>query len=111
MAKASEADRLVELEREVADLKQRVELLELFVDSEHRERMGTTLDEVRATWRESRAVNVTDRCERSLTRLRGRDLISCFAAAVKTRNPATPIELFDPIPRLMPTGVLLLNYR
>jgi len=54
MAKASEGDRLVELEREVADLKQRVELLELFVDSEPRERMGTTLDEVRAVWRERR---------------------------------------------------------
>ncbi len=54
MAKASEGDRLVELEREVAHLKQRVELLELFVDSEPRERMGTTLDEVRAVWRERR---------------------------------------------------------
>jgi hypothetical protein len=55
MAKASEADRIAELEGEVADLKRRVALLELFVDSEHRERMGTTLDEVRAEWRESRA--------------------------------------------------------
>jgi len=55
MAKATEVDRVAELEREVADLKRRVALLELFVDSEHRERMGTTLDEVRAAWRESRA--------------------------------------------------------
>ncbi len=55
MAKASEADRIAELEREVADLKRRVALLELFVDSEHREKMGTTLDHVRAAWRESRA--------------------------------------------------------
>jgi hypothetical protein len=55
MAKASEADRIAELEGEVADLKRRVALLELFVDSEHRERMGLTLDNVRAAWRESRA--------------------------------------------------------
>ncbi len=55
MAKVSEVDRIADLEHEVADLKRRIELLELFVDSEHRERMGTTLDEVRAIWRESRA--------------------------------------------------------
>jgi len=55
MAKAAEADRVAELEGEVADLTHRLVLLELFVDSEHRERMGTTLDEVRAEWRKSRA--------------------------------------------------------
>jgi hypothetical protein len=51
MAKATEVDRVAELEREVADLKRRVELLELFVDSERRERVGTTLDEIREMWR------------------------------------------------------------
>jgi hypothetical protein len=55
MAKATEVDRVAELEREVADLKHRVGLLEMFVDSEHREKMGVTLDNVRAAWRESRA--------------------------------------------------------
>jgi hypothetical protein len=54
MGKAPEDDRIAKLEREVADLKRSVALLELFVDSEHRERMGTTLDDVRAAWRESR---------------------------------------------------------
>jgi hypothetical protein len=54
MAKATEGDRIADLEREVADLRRRVELLELFLDSEHRERMGTTLDDVRAAWRKSR---------------------------------------------------------
>jgi hypothetical protein len=39
----------------VVDLKRRVALLELFVDSEHQERTGTTLDDVRAAWRERRA--------------------------------------------------------
>jgi hypothetical protein len=55
MAKSSDADDPAVLKREVADLKRRVALLELFVDSEHRERMGATLDDVRAAWRESRA--------------------------------------------------------
>jgi hypothetical protein len=55
MAKATEVDRVVELEREVADLKRRLDLLEMFVDSEHREKMGITLDDIRALWRGSRA--------------------------------------------------------
>jgi hypothetical protein len=54
MAKSSENDRVAELEREVAGLKRRIDLLEMFVDSEHREKMGVTLDNVRAAWRESR---------------------------------------------------------
>jgi hypothetical protein len=44
MAKASEADR-------VAGLEHRLVFLEAFVDSEHRERMGLTLDDIRAFWR------------------------------------------------------------
>jgi len=55
MAKPSDADEIADLKREVADLKHRVGLLEMFVDSEHREKMGVTLDNVRAAWRESRA--------------------------------------------------------
>jgi len=50
MAKASEADRIAELEREVADLKQRVELLEAFVDARHREKTGLTTDQIREIW-------------------------------------------------------------
>ncbi len=38
-----DVDRIAELERRVA-------LLEAFVDSEHREKMGLTLDEIRAIW-------------------------------------------------------------
>jgi hypothetical protein len=52
---SAEDDRIAELKREVADLKRRVALLEMFVDSEHREKMGVTLDDVRSAWRESRA--------------------------------------------------------
>jgi hypothetical protein len=48
MAKASDEDR-------IADLERRMFLLEAFVDSEHRERMGLTLDDIRAIWRGSRA--------------------------------------------------------
>jgi hypothetical protein len=55
MVKASDASEVTELRREIAVLERRVALLELFVDSEHRERMGITLDDVRAAWRESRA--------------------------------------------------------
>lgn len=55
MAKAAETDEVADLKREVADLRRRVGLLELFVDSEHRQKMGVTLDDVRASWRESRA--------------------------------------------------------
>jgi hypothetical protein len=42
---------LTVLERENADLKRRVNLLELFVDSERRQRSGITLDEIRASIR------------------------------------------------------------
>jgi hypothetical protein len=55
MAKTTESDRIAELEREVVGLKRRLDLLEMFVDSEHREKMGITLDDVRAAWRQSRA--------------------------------------------------------
>jgi hypothetical protein len=41
------------LERENTALKKRVHLLELYVDSERREREGRTLDRVRDAWRAS----------------------------------------------------------
>ncbi len=43
MAKATETDRLVELERRIA-------LLEAFVDVRHREKAGLTTDEIREIW-------------------------------------------------------------
>jgi hypothetical protein len=43
MAKASEADRIAELERRVA-------LLEAFVDGRHREKAGLTTEEIRQIW-------------------------------------------------------------
>jgi hypothetical protein len=57
MAKSTDADEVAALRHEVADLKRRLVLLELFLDSEHRERTGTTLDEIRQLWRESRQSN------------------------------------------------------
>jgi hypothetical protein len=50
MAKISHDERLEASERENADLKRPVNLLELFVDSERRERSGVTLDEIRSPW-------------------------------------------------------------
>jgi hypothetical protein len=50
MAKASEADEVASLKREVADLRRRVALLEAFVDVRHREKAGLTLDQVREAW-------------------------------------------------------------
>ncbi len=43
MAKATEVDRVAELERRVA-------LLEAFVDVRHREKAGLTTDEIREIW-------------------------------------------------------------
>jgi hypothetical protein len=50
MAKASDTDEIAELKREVADLRRRLALVEAFVDSRHRERLGVTLDDIRAIW-------------------------------------------------------------
>lgn len=50
MGKATEVDRIAELEREIADLKRRVGLLESFVDVRHREKAGLTTDEIREIW-------------------------------------------------------------
>jgi hypothetical protein len=49
-AKATEVDRVAVLEREVEDLRQRLALVEAFVDSRHREKLGLTLDDIRALW-------------------------------------------------------------
>jgi hypothetical protein len=51
MSKQTHDERLEKLERDNLDLKRRVNLLELFVDSERRERSGVTTDEIRAAWR------------------------------------------------------------
>ena len=51
----SHHDEASELRRQIAALEHRVALLELFVESEHREKMGWTLHDVRAAWREGRA--------------------------------------------------------
>jgi hypothetical protein len=48
MAKASEADRVAELEREVASLKRQIGLIVAFLDVETRERQGLTSDQIRA---------------------------------------------------------------
>lgn len=50
MAKLTHDDRLEQLERDNLDLKRRLNLVELYLDSEHRERSGWTLDDVRAAW-------------------------------------------------------------
>jgi len=50
MAKASEEDEIATLRREVADLRHRLALVEAFVDSRHREKLGLTTDDIRAAW-------------------------------------------------------------
>lgn len=47
---------VVALHRENAQLRNRVELLELFVDSERRGRAGITLDDVRNSWRKAAGI-------------------------------------------------------
>jgi hypothetical protein len=47
-------ERLERLESENVSLKRRVHLLELYIDSEKREREGWTLDRVRDAWRGKR---------------------------------------------------------
>jgi hypothetical protein len=50
MAKLSHDERLDTLEKENRDLKRRLNLIELYLDSERRERSGITLDEIRSAW-------------------------------------------------------------
>jgi hypothetical protein len=50
MSKGSHDDRIIQLERDNADLRRRVNLLELFLSSERRERSGITADEIRSSW-------------------------------------------------------------
>jgi hypothetical protein len=42
---------IAELKKQIARLEHRLQLLELYVDSEKREREGWTLDRVRDAWR------------------------------------------------------------
>jgi hypothetical protein len=41
---------IAELRKEIARLERSIELLQAFVDSETRERMGLTSEEIRARW-------------------------------------------------------------
>jgi hypothetical protein len=50
VSKQSYEERFEALERQNADLLRRIHLLELAACSERRERVGITMDEVRATW-------------------------------------------------------------
>jgi hypothetical protein len=50
MSKGTHEERLSVLERENADLRRRLALVELYLDSARRERVGVTADDIRATW-------------------------------------------------------------
>jgi hypothetical protein len=49
-------ERMEALERSNADLKRRLTLVELYLDTDRREREGVTLDQVREAWRGKRPV-------------------------------------------------------
>jgi hypothetical protein len=53
--KSNEADRIVELEHDVADLKRQLALVVAFLDVEVREQQELTSDQIRAIWRETPA--------------------------------------------------------
>jgi hypothetical protein len=56
MSKGTHDERIEKLERDNADLKRRINLLELALDSERRERSGITIDDIRNTWRRDAGV-------------------------------------------------------